>query len=311
MRYYYTPGGAAQIKYLTWNGRGLLSPRERAMNTRVIPAHQITNAIVDLIYKASFSLPYAVQKRIGEMADNEESDLAKTALRVLVENCAISAEEGLPLCQDCGIVIVFLEIGQQVLIDGGVADAVDRGVEEAYRRFYLRKSVVADPLKRANTGTNAPAVIHTDLTTGDRVTLTVYLKGGGSENMSSLRMFRPTDPEKAIINYIEDTVVKAGPNPCPPLFLGVGIGGTADTAMLNAKKAVLRGPGTRHPDPAYADLEARIEERLNRTGIGPLGFGGRNTVGGVFIREAPTHIAMLPVALNLNCHSLRYGTVEL
>lgn len=281
------------------------------MKTRILPAHLITNAVVDLIYKTSFNLPYAVGRRLGEMADNEDSDLAKTTLRVLVENAALSAEEGIPLCQDCGIVIVFLDIGQAVLVEGSISDAVNSGVEEAYRRFYLRKSVVADPLKRANTGTNAPAVIHTELTEGDRVSLTVYLKGGGSENMSSLRMFRPTDSQEMIIKYIEETVVKAGPNPCPPLFLGVGIGGTADTAMLNAKKAVLRGAGTRHPDPEYADLEARIEERLNGTGVGPLGFGGRHTVGGVFIREAPTHIAMLPVALNLNCHSLRYGTVEL
>jgi len=281
------------------------------MKTRILPAHLLTNAVSDLIYKTSFSLPYAVGKRLEEMADNEDTELAKTALRVLVENNSLAAEEGIPLCQDCGIVIVFLEIGQQVVIDGSIADAVNGGVEEAYRKYHLRKSVVADPLKRNNTGTNAPAVIHTDPVEGDRVGVTVYLKGGGSENMSSLKMFRPTDRDSDIIDYIEKTVVEAGPNPCPPLFLGVGIGGTADTAMLNAKKAVLRGPGTRHPDPEYADLEARIEERLNRTGVGPLGFGGRSTAGGVFIREAPTHIAMLPVALNLNCHSLRYGRVEL
>jgi fumarate hydratase subunit alpha len=266
---------------------------------------------VDLIHKASFNLPLPVEKCFEEMMEHEESDMAKTALQVLRENSSIAAENNLPLCQDCGIVIVFLEIGQGVTIDGSISGAVNQGVEEAYRTFNLRKSVVADPLKRKNTGTNAPAVIHTELTDGDRLTITVYLKGGGSENMSVLKMFRPTDSVEMIIDYIEKAVVNAGPNPCPPLFLGVGIGGTADTAMLNAKKAVLRGPGTRHHDPAYADLEARIEERLNGTGIGPLGFGGRSTVAGVYIREAPTHIAMLPVALNMNCHSLRYGVAEL
>ncbi len=281
------------------------------MKTRILQAHQISKAVVDLIYKANFNLPRPVEKRIEEMMECEESDMAKTALQVLKENSSIAAAKGLPLCQDCGIVIVFLEIGQGITVDGSISGAVNQGVEEAYRTFNLRKSVVADPLKRNNTGTNAPAIIHTDLPDGDRLPITVSLKGGGSENMSALKMFRPTDSVDTIIDYIEESVVHAGPNPCPPLFLGVGIGGTADTAMLNAKKAVLRGPGSRHHDPAYADLEARIEERLNGTGIGPLGFGGRSTVAGVYIREAPTHIAMLPVALNMNCHSLRYGVAGL
>ncbi len=281
------------------------------MKTRTLQAYHITNAVVDLIYKASFSLPYAVGKRIDELLKSEDSELAKTTLQVLRENSDIAGAEGLPLCQDCGMVVVFIEAGQAVQVEGSITAAVNSGVEEAYRRFSLRKSVVADPLKRNNTGTNAPAVIHTDLVEGDRFAITVYLKGGGSENMSALTMLRPTAGAGTIIDFIEETVVKAGPNPCPPLFLGVGIGGTADTAMLNAKKAVLREAGTRHPDPVYADLEKRIEERLNATGIGPLGFGGRSTVAWVYIREAPTHIAMLPVALNLNCHSLRYGTAEL
>lgn len=277
------------------------------MKTRIIPASRITKTVVDLIYKASFNLPNQVRERFEGMMEREESDLAKTALNVLIENSSIAAARGLPLCQDCGIVIVFLEIGQRAAVDGSIRDAVNQGVEEAYRAYHLRASVVADPLKRNNTGTNAPAVIHAELSEGDRIKVAVYLKGGGSENMSCLKMFRPTDSAETIIAYIEESVVAAGPNPCPPLFLGVGIGGTADTAMLNAKKAVLREPGTRHRDPVYADLESRIEERLNRTGIGPLGFGGKSTVAGVYIREAPTHIAMLPVALNMNCHSLRYG----
>lgn len=281
------------------------------MKTRIIPASRITETVVDLIYKASFSLTYSVEKRLDELLDSEDAGLARETLMVLKENSSIAAAEKLPLCQDCGIVIVFLEIGQGVIIDGGLDEAVNRGVEEAYRRFYLRKSLVADPLKRNNTGTNAPAMIHVDMAAGDRLGITVYLKGGGSENMSALKMFRPTAGTDDIIDYIEKTVVSAGSNPCPPLFLGIGIGGTADMAMINAKKAVLRGAGTRHQDPVYADLEERIEERLNHTGVGPLGFGGTSTAAGVFIREAPTHIAMLPVALNLNCHSLRYWTAEL
>ncbi len=281
------------------------------MKTRTIQAYQITNTVVDLIYKASFILPYGVERSIVEMLKNEESEIAQTTLTVLKENSDIAETEGLPLCQDCGAVVVFIEIGQSVLVEGSLTDAVNRGVEEAYRKFSLRKSIVFDPLRRNNTGTNAPAFIHADLVAGDSFTITVYLKGGGSENMSALRMFRPTDDPETIIDFIDDTVVAAGPNPCPPLFLGVGIGGTADVAMVNAKKAVLREVGTRHGDPMYADLEKRIEERLNATGVGPLGFGGRSTVVQVFIREAPTHIATLPVALNLNCHSLRYGTAEL
>ena len=281
------------------------------MKTRVIPAFRIANEVVDLIYKASFNLPYSVENRIHDMLESEDTELARTTLGLLRENNVIAGAEGLPLCQDCGMVIVFIEMGQAVLVDGSLTEAVNSGVAEAYRKFSLRKSIVADPLKRNNTGTNAPAIIHTDLVDGEGFSITVYLKGGGSENMSALRMFRPTDSVEAIIGYVEETVVKAGPNPCPPLFLGVGIGGSADTAMLNAKKAVLREAGTRHPDPFYADLEERIRERLNATGVGPLGFGGRSTAAWVYVREAPTHIAMLPVALNLNCHSLRYGTAEL
>ena len=278
---------------------------------RTIHEDDITSAVAELIREASFNLPPEVEKRFGEMILSETTDTGRETLDLLVKNGAIAAGEGLPLCQDCGIAIVFVEVGRGVAIDGDLDGAVNRGVEQAYRANFLRKSVVADPLRRVNAGTNAPAVIHVDHTGGERLGLTVFLKGGGSENMSSLKMFRPTATEEMILDHIEQAVIDAGPNPCPPLFLGVGIGGTADTALLNAKKAVLRGPGTRHPDTFYAGLEDRILERVNRTGIGPLGFGGRHTAAGVFIREAPTHIAMLPVALNLTCHSLRYRRTEL
>jgi fumarate hydratase subunit alpha len=281
------------------------------MKIRTIHAEDISAAVAGLIRDASFNLPPEVEKRFEEMIGTETTDTARETLRLLLENGVIAAKEGLPLCQDCGMAIVFVEVGSRVAIDGDLDDAVNRGVEEAYRSNYLRKSVVADPLRRTNTGTNAPAVIHVDHAGTGRLGLTVFLKGGGSENMSSLNMLRPTATEEMILDYIEQAVVAAGPNPCPPLFLGVGIGGTADTALLNAKKAVLRGPGTRHPDPYYAGLEERILERVNSTGIGPLGFGGRHTAAGVFIKEASTHIAMLPVALNMTCHSLRFRRTEL
>jgi fumarate hydratase subunit alpha len=281
------------------------------MKTRTISGSEVSNAIAGLIREASFTLPAAVEKRFDEMIAAETADTALDTLGVLKENSRIATAEGLPLCQDCGMVIVFVEIGSGVMIDGLLDEAVNRGVEEAYRACYLRKSIVGDPLRRNNTGTNTPAFIHIEHTGIGRLGLTVFLKGGGSENMSSLKMFRPTATEEMILDHIERAVIDAGPNPCPPLFLGVGIGGTADTALLNAKKAVLRGPGTRHPDPFYAGLEDRMLERINRTGIGPLGFGGRHTAAGVFILEAPTHIATLPVALNMTCHSLRYRRAEL
>lgn len=281
------------------------------MKTRTISASDVTDAIEQLIREASFNIPLSVEKRLDEMIETETTETARDTLRILKENGAIAATEGLPLCQDCGMVIVFVEIGSGVIIGGSLDEAVNQGVEKAYRACYLRKSIAGDPLRRNNTGTNTPAFIHVEHAGEGRLGLTVFLKGGGSENMSSLKMFRPTATEEMILDHIERAVVEAGPNPCPPLFLGVGIGGTADTALLNAKKAVLRGPGSRHPDPFYAALEDRIMERVNRTGIGPLGFGGRYTAAGVFILEAPTHIATLPVALNMTCHSLRYRRTEL
>ncbi len=281
------------------------------MARKVISSERVSETVAELVRRASFTLPDGVDELIGEMLKREVSGAGRAALSVLAENSAIAERERLPLCQDCGVAVVFMEIGDGVTIEGSPVDAVNRGVEEAYRAHNLRKSLVDDPFRRHNTGTNTPAMIHAEFVPGDRLGITVYLKGGGSENRSALRMFRPTDPPEDVIEYIAETVIAAGPDPCPPLFLGVGIGGTADVAMVNAKKAVLRGVGTRHPDPFYADLEMRIHARLNNTGVGPLGFGGSGTVAEVYIAAAPTHIATLPVALNLNCHSLRYAGAEL
>lgn len=279
---------------------------------RTIHTDIIKSEIEKLIYSASFIAPPEIRSAFSRMKSGETNPLASETLRILIENTEIAEREEIPLCQDTGSTIVFLEIGQELSIEGEyIYDAVDEAVAESYKKFSLRKSIVADPLRRVNTGTNTPAFIHIDIVPGNGLRIDILLKGGGSENMSALRMFRPTDSVDLIIDFIEETVVKAGPNPCPPIFLGVGIGGTADVALLNSKKALLRPTGERHSDPYYADLEEKIMLRLNSTGVGPMGFGGANTAAGVYILEAPAHIASLPVALNLNCHSFRKGGITL
>ena len=275
---------------------------------RTIHTDEIKKTIIELIYNANFITPPEIKNIFAEMTDRETLPLAAETLKILTENIEIAEKEIIPLCQDTGSVIIFLEIGQELEITGEyLYDAVNSAVAEAYTKFYLRKSIVEDPLRRKNTGTNTPAFIHTDIVPGNTLTIDVLLKGGGSENMSALRMFRPTDSVEKIIDFIEETVIEAGPNPCPPIFLGIGIGGTADTAMLNAKKALLNNPAEHNPDPFYKDLELKILERVNNSGVGPMGFGGKNSAAGVYITQAPAHIASLPVALNLNCHSFRKG----
>jgi fumarate hydratase subunit alpha len=281
------------------------------MHKRVIDTLLIKNAIIDLVYSANFYLSNDVKYKFRELKDSETCEIAGMTLGVLLENSEIAEAKKLPLCQDCGVAIVFIDIGQEVILIGeDLNRAINDGIEEAYDRFYLRKSVVMDPLRRISSGKNTPCFIHADIIPGDRIKIMLYLKGGGSENMTVLKMFRPTVPIDEIIDFIVDSVSNAGSNPCPPIFLGVGIGGTADAALLNSKKAVLRGD-SRHPDPYYAELENKIFERINMTNIGPLGFGGKSTAAGVYIKTAPTHIASLPVALNMNCHSLRYKGVEI
>jgi len=251
-------------------------------------------------------LPSDVLSKFKKLKENETNSLAIETLSIIEENNEIALKEKIPLCQDCGVVMVFLDIGQDVSIKGDfIEDAVNDAVALAYKENNLRKSVVNDPLRRINSGTNTPIFLHSEITKGDSFKITVYLKGGGSENMTSLKMFRPTDSIDLIMDYIEDTIKYAGPNPCPPLFLGVGIGGTADVALVNAKKALLNGADSKHSDPFYRDIEEKLFLRLNKSNVGPLGFGGKSTVAGVYIKEAPTHIATLPIALNLNCHSFR------
>jgi len=279
---------------------------------RTIHTDDIKKSIAEIIENINFIAPIEIKNLFQNMKSKESGIIGRETLQILAENIEIAEKENIPLCQDCGSVIIFLSLGQDVEIAGEyIYDAINHSVADAYNRLYLRKSIVSDPLRRINTGTNTPAFIHADIVPGNSLTIDIMLKGGGSENMSAMKMFLPTDSEEKIIDFIEESVISAGPNPCPPIFLGIGIGGTADTAMLNSKKALLKNPLEHNPDPFYRDLEIKILDRINKTGIGPMGFGGDNTAAGVYIKEAPAHIASLPVALNMNCHSLRKGRIVL
>ena len=233
---------------------------------------------------------------------------AREILERIVENYEIADRENLPICQDTGVACVFLKIGQEVHIDGDIREAVNEGVRQGYRDGYLRKSVVRDPLDRVNTGDNTPAFIYYDLVPGDKVEITLAPKGFGSENMSRIKMLRPSDGVQGVVDFVVQAVAEAGPNPCPPIVVGVGIGGTFDKAALMAKQALLRPVDVSHPDPFYEALERELLEKINALGIGPQGLGGRTTALAVNIETMPTHIAGLSVAVNINCHVTRHQT---
>lgn len=275
---------------------------------REIKASQITSAIARLAGEANFKLEEDVIEALRKAREKEESPLGREALDILIKNASLAEKERLPLCQDCGMTLVFLELGQDLHIAGGsLYEAVAEGVRRGYTQGYLRKSVVAQPFgARRNTGDNTPPVIYTDIVPGDRLKITVLIKGGGSENMSRLYMLLPHEGKKGIVDAVVKAVEEAGSNPCPPLLVGVGIGGTADKAMLLAKKAMLRKLGEPSPDLEVAALEKELLEKINSTGIGPEGFGGRITALAVHAETFPTHIASLPVAVNLQCHSIRH-----
>jgi len=273
----------------------------------------ITDEVERLCREANYELGDDVLEAIKHAFEIEESPLGRETLRQLIENARIAREEHYPLCQDCGTAVVFLEIGQDVHITGGyLYDAIEEGVRRGYIGGYLRKSIVTRPFsKRYNTRDNTPPVIHTDIVPGESLKITVMSKGGGAENMSRLAMLKPGDGRKGVIEFVLDTVNEAGGKPCPPLIVGVGIGGTTDTVMLLAKKALLRAVGEPNPDTEIAQLEKELLEKINNTGIGPLGFGGRTTALAVHGKMAPAHIASLPVAVNLQCHSARHKEVIL
>ena len=276
---------------------------------REIEAVQITEVVERLCIEANEHLPEDVKKTIQECRRDEDGEIAKGILDNMIENFQIADQECVPICQDTGMACVFLEIGQDVHIIGGdLREAVDEGVRRGYEKGYLRKSVVKDPIRRGNTNDNTPAVMYTEIVPGEHITITVAPKGFGSENMSRIAMLKPSAGLSGIKDFILETVELAGPNPCPPVVVGVGIGGTFDKAALLAKKALLRPLDSSHEDPYYGELEKEMLEKVNELGIGPQGFGGKTTALGVNIETMPTHIAGMPIAVNINCHVTRHKT---
>ena len=275
---------------------------------REISAQLITETVKRLCIEANCYLPGDLQKRIEDCCAAEPWPQAKEILDRIVENYTIAREKAQPICQDTGVACVFLKIGQDVHVTGSIEDAVNEGVRQGYGEGYLRKSVVRDPLDRVNTGDNTPAMIYYELVPGDKLEITVAPKGFGSENMSAIKMLRPSDGLQGVKDFVKKVVEDAGPNPCPPIVVGVGVGGTFDKAAYLAKKALMRSVDERNADPFYARLEEELLAEINELGIGPQGFGGKTTALAVNIEKFPTHIAGLPVAVNINCHVTRHKT---
>ncbi|MBQ6614210.1 MAG: fumarate hydratase [Clostridia bacterium] len=276
---------------------------------REIEVSKITDVVEKLCIDANNHLPGDVKCAIENCRACEDGDIAVGILDNIIENYNIADRENVPICQDTGMACVFLEIGQDVhFVGGNLTDAINEGVRRGYDKGYLRKSVVGDPVRRGNTGDNTPAMIYTEIVDGDKVKITVGPKGFGSENMSAIRMFKPSAGLQGIKDFIIETVEAAGPNPCPPIVIGVGIGGTFDKAALLAKKAIMRPLDVSNPDPFYADLEKEMLAKVNELGIGPQGFGGKTTAIGLNIETLPTHIAGMPCAININCHVTRHKT---
>lgn len=275
---------------------------------REISSGKITETVKRLCIEANCHLTKDIKDTIKSAYEEEPWPQAKEILGHIIENYEISDNENQPVCQDTGVACVFLSIGQDVHITGSIEDAVNEGVRQGYEEGYLRKSVVRDPLDRVNTGDNTPAMIYYELTEGDKIEITVAPKGFGSENMSRIAMLRPSDGLDGVKNFVIKAVEEAGPNPCPPIVVGVGIGGTFDKAALLAKKALLRPLDVPNEDEFYRNLEKELLCEINKLGIGPQGFGGRTTALGVNIEKFPTHIAGLPVAVNINCHVTRHCT---
>lgn len=278
---------------------------------RVIDLVTVSDAVRALLLECAFRAGPDLKAKIKEALDKEESALGKDVLSQIINNHEIAENEEIPLCQDTGQVVVFLEVGGEVVFKGDIETAVNDGVRRAYAEGYLRKSVVGCPILRENTGDNAPAIIHAKITNGDKLKITVVPKGGGAENMSAVKMLTPAAGEEGIINFVLETVRNAGGKACPPLIVGVGIGGNLEKAPLLAKEALLRDLYDSSPLPQICDLEEKILAKINETGIGPMGYGGRVTALAVKINTFPCHIASLPVAVNLQCHVARHKTIIL
>ncbi|HHZ18980.1 MAG TPA: fumarate hydratase [Firmicutes bacterium] len=274
---------------------------------REIAAEEITRVVAELCQEANFYLGEDLIAALKDGLAQELSPVGQECLRCLLDNAELAREERMPVCQDTGMAVVFADLGQEAMVVGAdFNQAIEEGVRRGYREGYLRKSVVNDPLDRVNTGDNTPPVVHLRIVPGDRLTLTVAPKGFGSENMSALKMLTPAQGVEGVKRFILDTVLQAGGNPCPPVVVGVGIGGTMEMAAILAKRALLRPVGSSHANPFYAGMERELLAAINQSGIGPQGLGGRITALGVNIETYPTHIAGLPVAVNISCHVTRH-----
>ena len=273
---------------------------------RKILAEKVTETVRRLCIEANCYLPLDVKDCIENSYSEESWPQAREILEQIMDNYKIAESEARPICQDTGLACVFVNVGQEVQIEGNLTEAIHEGVRRGYGEGYLRKSVVKDPLNRVNTGDNTPAMIYYDIVPGDKLEITVAPKGAGSENMSRIAMLKPSDGLQGVKDFILQTVKEAGPNPCPPIVVGVGVGGTFDKAAFLAKKALIRSLDERNSDPFWAKLEIELLEKINELGIGPQGFGGKTTALCVNIEQFPTHIASLPVAVNINCHVTRH-----
>jgi fumarate hydratase subunit alpha len=273
---------------------------------REVMTKKLTEVVKNLCLEANTSLSEDVQEALNKALAKEESPTGREILREILQNAKFAWRDKMPLCQDTGLVTVFLEVGQQVCLSGSIAEAVNEGVSRAYHEGNLRKSITADPLNRKNTNDNTPAIIHLECAPGENIRVRLLAKGGGAENCSAIRMFTPSSTQAEINAFIIETIEKGGPNACPPVIVGIGLGGSFDSAPILAKKALLRPIGQRHSGKDTADWEKELLELINKTGIGPMGLGGRTTALAVQIERAPCHISCLPVAVNLDCHSHRY-----
>jgi len=278
------------------------------MSQRQIKADKIKNKVKELCLKANTHLRSDVLNALKELYKNETKDRVRGMLGILIENAEVASKKKIPICQDTGVTCVFVEIGQDVLVEGNLRDAINIGVEEAYEEGSFRKSVVRDPITRDNSGTNTPAIIHFDITEGDKLEISVMPKGFGSENKSKLKMMNPTASTSEIVEFCVDVVKEAGPDACPPYVLGIGIGGTAEQSSLMAKKALLRDINTRSEKEHIREMEKEILEKVNSLEIGVMGLGGIGTALAVNIETGPTHIAGLPIAVNVGCHAMRSAT---
>ncbi len=282
------------------------------METRIIRAETVTETVKSLFTDCNYFIGSDVLDALKNARENEESEVGRAVLSQIIENDELAAKEEIPLCQDTGMAVLFVEYGDKVAIEGDFEEAVQEGVRRAYIDGYLRKSVVDDPVfDRINTKDNTPAIIHTRIVSGDKIRITAGGKGFGSENMSAVKMLTPSYGVEGVKSFVLDTVRNAGPNPCPPIVVGVGIGGTFERCAQLAKKATFRAINTENPDPRYAELERELLNKINLMGFGPAGLGGNTTAIGVNIETSPTHIAGMPVAVNICCHAARHKSAEI